>query len=240
MVNSEFYDAYWFLQDHPALLGQRNAGVDLIDMIVTKVCEHGYTGNEPDFDVTVYEEDDDYESLLAKGYEECDWFGVKQIDLLYTERYGKPWSETKVSVWLELGYSRYYKDDSGWQSHSVHDVHLDCSGDTYELALIELAGKVKELYGDWSCTPGNDNCIIPDWICENNAAEDYFIDEDFFKRNPKHIHLYNAELNELWWSKTELDDFTGHELLSIDHLLNEDLEVCRNEDRYGRFLADLV
>jgi hypothetical protein len=240
MKNLEFYEAYWFLQDHPALLGQRNAGVDLIDMVVTKVCEHGYTGDEPDFEVTAYEGDSDYESLLAAGYEEEDFLGVKSIDLLYSERYGKPWKFAKTSVWFELGYSRYYKDKDGWASESVHDVDLDVDGDTYEEALIELAGKVKDRYGDWSCTPGNDNCIIPEWIVKNNEKEKYFIGDGVFEMNPNHIRLYNAELNELWWSVSGTKGSSDSDVLSIDHILDEDLEKCLDSERYGKDLVYLA
>ena len=46
---------------------------------------------------------------------------------------------TKVQVWLEAG--SYHPD------HGVHDIDLDCSGDTYEEAIIKLANLVYKKFG---------------------------------------------------------------------------------------------
>ena len=49
---------------------------------------------------------------------------------------------TKVQVWLEHG-----EYDSEYHSCG-HDIDLDCGGDTFEEAIIELARLVKENYTD--------------------------------------------------------------------------------------------
>ena len=49
---------------------------------------------------------------------------------------------TKVQVWLEHG--PYDKEWGG----CTHDLDLDCGGDTFEEAIIELARLVKEKYND--------------------------------------------------------------------------------------------
>jgi hypothetical protein len=252
MVNLEFYNAFWFLQDHPALRGKYNEGVDLIDVTVMKCCKHGFSlCSDRDEEITVYESDDDYESLLGEGYEEEEFGGLKSISLLYSERYGSPWELAKVSFWLELGYSRYYKHKGNYESSSAHDTRLDVCGDTYEEAIVKLAGLVKELYGNWCCTPGNGNCIIPDWVIENNRVEEYFVKDEetnnlvsaehklFFNRNEKHISLYSVELSELWWLQYD-GEFMEGEPLSIDHLINKDLDVCRDENRFGGDTVDIL
>lgn len=49
---------------------------------------------------------------------------------------------TKVQVWLEHGlYEEKY-------NCCTHDINLDCGGDTFEEAIIELARLVKENYTD--------------------------------------------------------------------------------------------
>jgi hypothetical protein len=49
---------------------------------------------------------------------------------------------TKVQVWLEHGpYEPYHND-------TTHDIYLDCSGDTFEDAVIKLAELVKYYYND--------------------------------------------------------------------------------------------
>lgn len=47
---------------------------------------------------------------------------------------------TKIEIWLECG--PYLKDCK------AHDVDLDCGGDTFENAIINLAKLVKDKYGD--------------------------------------------------------------------------------------------
>ena len=47
---------------------------------------------------------------------------------------------TKTQVWLETGnYDANVR---------VHDINLDCGGDTYEEAIIELANLVYDEYGN--------------------------------------------------------------------------------------------
>ena len=47
---------------------------------------------------------------------------------------------TKVQIWLEVGpyIGTYF----------AHDIDLDCGGDTFEEAIIELASLVKQKYSD--------------------------------------------------------------------------------------------
>lgn len=48
---------------------------------------------------------------------------------------------TRVQIWLEHGpYDKEYQH--------THDFELDCGGDTFEDAIIELARLVKEHYND--------------------------------------------------------------------------------------------
>lgn len=49
---------------------------------------------------------------------------------------------TKVRIWLECGGP---DDEYGG---FVHDIDLDCGGDTFEEAIIELAKLVKKHYTD--------------------------------------------------------------------------------------------
>ena len=49
---------------------------------------------------------------------------------------------TKTEVWLECG--KYDKNTC------CHDIELDCEGDTYEDAIIELANLVFKEYGEYN------------------------------------------------------------------------------------------
>lgn len=66
---------------------------------------------------------------------------------------------THVRFWLEVGpweapteeeleNDTYWGDD--WEGTPTHDYELDCGGDTYEEAIIKMAEKVREKYGDYS------------------------------------------------------------------------------------------
>lgn len=55
---------------------------------------------------------------------------------------------TKVRVWLETGPA-YWNEYSKRYDENMHDYRLDCGGDTFEEALIKLAGLIKEYYGDY-------------------------------------------------------------------------------------------
>ena len=94
-----FYDAWWFLEEHPMFEDEYNLShfLDCLDVHVAKV------------NPKTCEVDDD--NVL----------------------------NTKVEIWLEMG--RYDKT-CRW-----HDIDLDCGGDTYEEAIIQLANNVKDQYG---------------------------------------------------------------------------------------------
>lgn len=51
-------------------------------------------------------------------------------------------NNTKVQIWLEHGP---YEEE---HHQCAHDVYLDCGGDTFEEAIIELARLVKRYYTD--------------------------------------------------------------------------------------------
>ncbi len=56
---------------------------------------------------------------------------------------------TLTEVWLELGAQ--YQPDESWNEekewyYNSHDLKLDCGGETFETAIIELAKKVEKFY----------------------------------------------------------------------------------------------
>lgn len=55
--------------------------------------------------------------------------------------------DTLVEVWLESG--PYEWSEPLKEYLPTHDPRLDCGGDTFDDALIELANLVKEHYGDY-------------------------------------------------------------------------------------------
>lgn len=56
-----------------------------------------------------------------------------------------PKKNTHTRVWLECGIP----DDDDDVNMIFHDIELDCGGDTFEFAIIQLAEKVQRIYGDY-------------------------------------------------------------------------------------------
>jgi hypothetical protein len=55
---------------------------------------------------------------------------------------------TQIEVWLEAGGP--VEDESLGKRYRVsHDYKLDCGGPTFEIALLQMAGNVLEVYGDY-------------------------------------------------------------------------------------------
>lgn len=55
---------------------------------------------------------------------------------------------TKTRVWLECGPYIWEKDFNF--RASCHDIDLDCGGDSFEEAIIELSKLVRRKYGDYN------------------------------------------------------------------------------------------
>lgn len=68
---------------------------------------------------------------------------VVKIDPTTQRMKDNPVRNTKTQVWLECGPVRKGKTFS-----YTHDIDLDCGGDTFEQAIVELAKRVRGKYGD--------------------------------------------------------------------------------------------
>lgn len=152
------YDAYWFLYNHPNCVE--------IDP------EH------PVYDTSDEFEPFDPEKSLVKqlnrkpknpeAYRKAvdehrtDWYWegqfINNLDIHYTKV--NPETNhveddrslnTKIEVWLETGPA-YWDEYSNSYQGNMHDIRLDVGGDTFEEALINLANKVLEHYGDYEDT----------------------------------------------------------------------------------------
>lgn len=80
---------------------------------------------------------------MFNGLFECGlWTEVVKVNPETNEIDDDATKNTKVQVWLEHG-----DYDKEWGS-TTHDIRLDCVGDTFEEAIIELARLVKKYYAD--------------------------------------------------------------------------------------------
>lgn len=78
--------------------------------------------------------------IFAKHFSECLDIWVAKVNPETNEVDDDNSKNTKIEIWLECG--PYCKD------FFTHDIDLDCGGDTFEEAIIELAKLVKDIYGD--------------------------------------------------------------------------------------------
>lgn len=208
MLMEEFYDAYYFIEDHPAFMGVISKGVSSLDLIVTKCCKRGLSNLDI---IYVYRSDDRFDEFLGKGYKESLGYETSDNDHIwvqYKDYYGEKWSFHHVEFWIEGGCHYYdiLNDETRWRWQSFYDCDLNSKGNSYEEAIIDFAKKVKKKYGDYSCIEYHKNTIIPSWIVENNKINKPF-GEDMsnifkdgkFNRNPKNIPMKTEEINALWW-----------------------------------------
>lgn len=230
---TEFYDAYNFLENHPALLGDLFSGVSSISTQVAKCCKNGFSKLDI---IHVYRNDEGYEDYLGRGFREESSDLDPSFDNIwvpYKERYGEDWSFDHVEVWIEGGPHFYvkgghYGKDWGWQRY--HDYDLDSSGNTYEEAIIEFANNFKNKYGDYHSSEYEKNTVVPQWIVEHNKINKPYPKnlKDVFKngkinRNPKNIHLSDKEINTIWWEMYREDQEFGEcERIDITRYLSKE------------------
>jgi len=238
----QFYEAYWFIDNHPAFVGGIFRGTRSLDIQVSRCCKNGFTKLDI---MHVYRNDERFDEFFGKGLQESfenegEESEFDHIWVPYKDFYGEEWTFDHVEIWVEGGshfYVKggYYGDDWIWQN--FHDPDLDIGGRTYEEAIIAFANLVKEKYGDYSSSEYDDNAIHPEWLIENNKKNPPFGEklEEFFKdgkfnRNPKNVHLKEEEINALWWHFYEEDqDFGEAETLDITkYLTKENYDASEN------------
>jgi len=123
--SDEFYEAFWWLYDHPAFFYQgamrgEPGFLASLDMSVQKVCPAtGRIEDEKELNTHV-------EIWLEAG----------------------PWGDPDEARARFEGGEGFYQD-SWADGVPSHDYNLDCGAPTYEEAIIKMAALVKEHYGDY-------------------------------------------------------------------------------------------
>lgn len=80
--------------------------------------------------------------MFNHWFEEKLWFDVVKVNPDTNMIDDDPNKNTKVQIWLEHGAWEEEIEDC------CHDIDLDCAGNTFEEAIIELARLVKKYYTD--------------------------------------------------------------------------------------------
>lgn len=118
---STFYDAWWFLAEHPAFRHLKDGEPDVIP---------GFMGNLSVEVQRVDPETRDYsdapDAVTAVWLEAGPWTTLPQED--------NPAGPITRDTYDEIG---------------SHDTRLDCGGATYEEAIVKMAALVLEHYGDY-------------------------------------------------------------------------------------------
>jgi hypothetical protein len=129
-----FYDAFWWLWAHPIFIlkGKQTKAIDI------KL----------------------FGRPVSSGFNEALDFNIVKVNPETNRIEDEEFLNTKVMVWMETGpfedpsesEHSSMNDNEKWMNHTgipTHDVKLDCSGDTFEEAIVNLAKKVKEEHGDY-------------------------------------------------------------------------------------------
>jgi hypothetical protein len=82
-----------------------------------------------------------YDTFSVPQFQQCLDIAVTKVNPANCTMEVDETKNTKVEVWLEAGpYAEGFRE---------HDIDLDCGGDTFEEAIIALAVKVLDKYGDY-------------------------------------------------------------------------------------------
>jgi hypothetical protein len=226
----DFYDAYMFVEMHPAFIGGRLHGTTCFDIMVMPCCKNGVPEYGP---VYVYPEDPRFEEFTDKGHQTDEVDGeVVCIWVTYKDYYGYSWEREHIGFTFIGGPNRYVELNEGdWQWQRQGDSDLDSRGKSYEEAVINLAEKVKQKYGDYSHNECDENTIIPSWIVKNNKIHRPFGEniKEMFKdgqlnRNPQNVHLFPEQINEMWWQLGLTNDhLKSYNKVDVSQFLKGDL-----------------
>lgn len=198
------YEAYQFIEKHPAFVGDNRAGLETFYFVMIPVCKNGYSETDT---INIYEDNPRFKEFATDSSDVM--FGMVSVD--YEKYFGYPWEFHEVRYFFEGGPNRYHKEDKIW-INEFHDIRIDSDGASYEEALINLAEKVKEIYGDWSSREEDSNTIVPKHIVENNKLHYPFLvdkNDDLilpFERNPLHMEFDDIQINDLWWELPEIKE----------------------------------
>ena len=122
---TDFYEAYHFVNNHYIFMtheGYRE--------ICRSMTDHCLTLEDNIYFVT---------SMYTR-FDKCLCIDVVKVNPETNRIDDNEEFNTKTQVWFECGS---YNDD-----YATHDTDLDCGGDSYEEAIIELANLVHKKYGD--------------------------------------------------------------------------------------------
>jgi hypothetical protein len=146
------FEAYWWIYNHPNCV-EIDPEHPLVDM-----GEYTIKLGDTVFDVGK-EPDDEYRRAANERAFTDTWRGqfIDNLEFDYhmvdpTTRavdVDNPSNNTHMEVWFETGpaYWNKYADE---YASNMHDIRLDCSGATFEEALINLAALIKKYYGDYN------------------------------------------------------------------------------------------
>jgi hypothetical protein len=123
---TDFYEAFHFLNEHyifMTLEGYKELCRGLKDPLLPSI-----------------EENIAFATSMYARYDSCLCVEVHKVNPETSHIDDNEELNTKTEVWFECGYY----DGNIY----IHDLDLDCGGDTYEEATIELANLVHENYGE--------------------------------------------------------------------------------------------
>ncbi len=213
-IMNNFQESYGFIQDHPAF-GWREINVD---MDIRNCCRNGYDLNmtpkeiyidkdnprhremlelskiDPEIQLEFWDDGEPLKEIEAK-------YQLPAVKVPYKTFFGYKWEEDHIEIWLESGAMRYIEQENRWERW--HDSDVEASGRTYEDAIINLASRIKSVYGDFH-KDTRDNVLIPEWVKEWNQKHPLSIDDLFSNGRMnavKYISINGIHFNELWWHK---------------------------------------
>lgn len=206
-LQKKAYEAYLFLNDHPAFCGDAFGYTGIFPnsyFNLSEVCKNGYCKNDcirilkSDENSIKYK--DTFEENYQTSYDNID--ESDEIYLSYEEYYGYEWAFDRYEYIMECTVHIYIGDDpwdalkcigyTNWISY----VGKQSRSNSFEECIIDLAEIVKARYGNFSLR----DFYLPEEL-ENNENEEFMSLESEDHKvifNKNYINVTDAVLNQRW------------------------------------------
>lgn len=240
-IQQQAIKALDFLRSHPAI--SWNDGDSLFSGLwfdMVECCKNGKSSCVEHYGIDVFKGEDGWEKWKYKfeqEYKDDQDLTFQSVNVSYEEYYGEKWKFDHVEYWYELTFFVYtgdvYVDDYGVNSYLKQENWSRYSGPmggatSFDKMLIDIANKVKEVFGDFNYVKIQSNLYTPEeteWMHKKYHNVKLTLKElnsDSFSKNNIDLHVGIMNLRWLkWFMETEYAKEQWGSYFSIDQSKKE-------------------
>lgn len=206
-LGSKTIDAINFINNHPAMINSAFSSNGLSDNIwfsINQVSKHGYNKYAGKYGITIYPNNKRWNEFINLMDEDISKYPINEqsINIPYETFFGEPWEFDKIEYWYEITFSIFggnpysFKDqydNKFWQRYG----HIDGGSNSFEQMVIDIAKKVKYIYGDFKLEDFYTKSEIKYREDENNKSL-IEIGDHRLTKNEEYIDINDSLLNIRW------------------------------------------